>query len=139
MGNYRRLLAPAIILPHYDPDKMNKPWMAQSLGPKSVVELVQPAALSPILPTITLVNGCREVYVRWVDIVGRDNKGWLARDTPMDSKGSALLSTGRDDLKVGAWDRLREEIFASGLNARQYIATKVTEQPQLTQLQAVIR
>jgi hypothetical protein len=131
VANFRKLLAPALVVPLYQ-SWMNKPWLAQVLGVGSVVDLIKGPMPSPI-------TGKDEIYVLWVDLVGRECKGWLARDTPMNVGGRALSFLGRDDLKTGAWDNLREEIHASKLNARQYIATKVTTQTQLTQLQAVIR
>jgi hypothetical protein len=132
MPNYRRLLAAAVVAPMPEDWMQAQPWQAQVLGAGSIVELLK-AEPSPITAK------ANELFVRWIDHAGREVKGWLAYATPINVGGRGLTFVGREDLKIGSWDELRERIFNSGLTAKQYIALNSTEQEQLTQLQAVIR
>lgn len=133
MANYRKLLAAAVVAPMYEDWMQAQPWQAQVLGVGSVVEMLATQMPSPITGRET------ELFVRWIDHAGRTVKGWLAKGTPMNVGGHGLTFVGRNDLKIGAWDNLRERIFNSGLTAKTYIALNSTEQTQLTQLTAVIR
>lgn len=109
----RRLMAPALVVPLGE-DWMNKPWQAQVLGVGSVVELVDGAMVSPITHKVN------EIYIKWVDIVGRQVKGWLAAHTPMDHKAREL-SNVRGDLQIGPWDQVREAAFNTGNSAKDWL------------------
>jgi hypothetical protein len=125
---YKALAEAAVVVPR----QAGPPppfWMPQSLGSGSVVKVMRKKVPSP------LTGQSDEITVRWVDVVGREFDGWLARDTKLratSAKKCTKKSTGehmKNDKIVGgepmtSWDHLRERIAGfPNWNAVQWVST----------------
>lgn len=129
--NLRRLLAPALVVPLHEPSWMlAQRWTPQALGVGSVVELISGAMISPITGKVN------EIYVKWIDVVEREVKGWLAADTPMDVKAQKLLNI-RSDLTLSPWDVVREKIALKEMLAKDWFILEGPNHADL--LHAVVR
>ncbi len=85
------------------PDRVT--WGAQLLGPGSVLDIEADPRLGPL--------GIDEIAVRWVDVVGREESGWIAQTAlvePVKSARTATLLNVREDLELDAFDRLRDRV-----------------------------
>lgn len=92
----RRLVSATVVVP----DMAN--WDSQILGPGSIVDVDDDLSPSPL--------GCLEVGVRWVDVVGREWRGWISQVAmvePVRSLRTACLLNVREDLDEMPFDRLR--------------------------------
>lgn len=114
-GTYRALARATVVIPDYggivrDPDhgkgRMNMPWGPSSLGEGSVVFVESEQKDGPLIPQ-------HELYVKWVDVVGRKVSGWISRDVPLqrpDAKVLRKTSVGIEELS--ALDTLRFAMWA---------------------------
>jgi len=116
-GEYRQLTASALVVPKYDPERMNKPWTGMVLPEGSIIRVVKNEP--------SIITGLEnEITVKCVDLVQREFTGWLARDTPMKDSVKKKLSRNIGELRLAAWDTVREKIsFQAGWDAMTWIAT----------------
>jgi hypothetical protein len=128
-----RLLSPTVIVP--EQEKGRPFWAAQHTGVGSVVGVMQ--ANKPSIIT----GAADEIYVKWMDVTGRESFGWIAKHTPMDRKvkEKKLFRAGvAHDEKVKAWDTLRYYITRNeGWDTERWI--KRFGKTHLPLLHAVIR
>ena len=129
---YRRLLAPAIVVPKQEPGRPF--WGSQALPEGSVVGLMKKNIPSPV------TGKANEITVRWKDVAGRETLGWLAKNTPMDDKMSKKeLVRGSGEIRMTGWDTVRERMmtYAPGWTAKKWVCAFA--ETHLPLLHAVIR
>lgn len=128
---YRRLLAPAIVVPKQEEGRPY--WQGQTLMEGSVV-----AVMKKNLPS-AVTGKPNEITVRWKDTAGRESLGWIAKDTPMDNKvPKKALSRGVGDIRVTGWDTVRYRTSVHpGWDIKKWVCTFAEQNIPL--LHAVIR
>lgn len=128
---YRRLLAPAIVVPKQEEGRPF--WQGQALTEGSVV-----AVMKKNLPSV-VTGKPNEITVRWKDAVGRETLGWLAKDTVMDNVvKKKALSRGAGDIRVSGWDTVRYRTSVHpGWDIKKWVCTFADQNVPL--LHAVIR
>jgi hypothetical protein len=128
---YRRLLAPAIVVPKQrDGEKF---VTGQLLTEGSVVCVMKKNQLSAV------TGKPNEITVRWKDASGREMFGWLAKNTPMDGVVKKKeLSRGSGDIRVTGWDTVRLRMSSHpGWDIKKWVCTFAEQNVPL--LHAVIR
>lgn len=108
---------PALIVYKHDPTTMNKPWTNMVLRKDAIVRVVKniPSRVTG-LPN--------EITVNAVDIVGREQTGWLAANTKLKPATKKKLANGFGELRIAAWDTLRSKItFHEGWDVMTWVAT----------------
>lgn len=133
-SQYRRVVKGALVVPMQEPGRPY--WSAQMLPAGSIVRLVKPVPSA-------ITGDTSERTVRWVDMVGRETTGWLAKHVALAKTKETKLYLERNS-KLGpkdwpyAWDHLRHMISMNeGWDAKKWIA--VFGGSRVPLLHAVIR
>lgn len=133
-SRYRLITKGALVVPMQEPGRPY--WSAQMLPAGTIVRLVNavPSAIT---------HDTSERTVRWLDIIGRETTGWLAKNAALGFTKEKKLYLERKS-KLGptewpsAWDHLRHMISMNeGWDAKKWIA--VFGSARVPLLHAVIR
>lgn len=127
---FKKLLHPALVIP------INAKWQPQALGAGSVVRVKQPIVDMSVHPL--RLNG--ELWVEWMDSVGRCSFGWLAKNTATSTPGitKKLQYVARlSDDRLPAFDTVREMAMQSHRSFRRWLEKSGKKYPD--QLRAVVR
>lgn len=111
------LLAPALCIPQ------NRKWAPRVLGTGTIIEFLSDGEGPNRTASNSSITACKnELYVQWVDTIGRPSAGWIAARTPWRPmpKSTPLALYTADISPLTPWDQLREILATRGWTMAQW-------------------